>query len=43
VMKSLRGCKPIVLGGPLDSPYHAKTYTLREYYSKSQARRRAAQ
>jgi hypothetical protein len=43
VMKSLRGRKPVVLAGPLDSPYHAKTYTLREYYGKSQARRKASQ
>jgi len=27
--------KPHVTGGPLDSPYHSKTYTLIEYYGEA--------
>ncbi|NLT65563.1 MAG: hypothetical protein GXX84_03065 [Acidobacteria bacterium] len=35
VMKKLRNRKPTVTGGPLDSPYHSKTYTLIEYYGET--------
>ena len=33
-MKRLRSRKPVVVAGPLDSPYHSKTYTLIEYYGE---------
>jgi hypothetical protein len=33
-MRELRGRKPHVTAGPLDSPYHSKTYTLIEYYGE---------
>lgn len=35
VMLRLRNRKPHVTDGPLDSPYHAKTYTLIEYYGET--------
>jgi hypothetical protein len=35
VMRRLRNKKPRVTAGPLDSPYHSKTYTLIEYYGKA--------
>ena len=35
VMRRLRGKKPNVTTGPLDSAYHAKTYTLIEYYGEA--------
>lgn len=35
VMIGLRNKKPTVTAGPLDSPYHAKTYTLIEYYGEA--------
>jgi hypothetical protein len=34
VMKQIRDKKPQVLTGPLDSPYHTKTYTLIQYYGE---------
>jgi hypothetical protein len=34
VMKRIRTQKPSVVAGPLDSPYHAKAYTLIEYYGE---------
>jgi len=34
-MRQLRSRKPHVMAGPLDSPYHAKTYTLIEYYGEA--------
>jgi hypothetical protein len=34
VMRQLRGKKPHVVTGPLDSPYSSKTYTLIEYYGE---------
>ena len=34
-MRSLRNKKPLVTTGPLDSPYHTKTYTLIEYYGEA--------
>jgi hypothetical protein len=34
VMRRLRHKKPVVTGGPLDSPYTSKTYTLIEYYGE---------
>jgi hypothetical protein len=34
VMRRLRNQKPYVTTGPLDSPYHSKTYTLIEYYGE---------
>lgn len=34
IMFSLRNKKPHVAAGPLDSPYHSKTYTLIEYYGE---------
>jgi hypothetical protein len=34
LLKDIRDTKPRVLTGPLDSPYHAKTYTLIEYYGE---------
>jgi hypothetical protein len=33
-MRRLRNKKPQVTTGPLDSPYHSKTYTLIEYYGE---------
>ncbi len=33
-MKQLRNKRPSVVSGPLDSPYHSKTYTLIEYYGE---------
>jgi hypothetical protein len=33
-MRKLRSRRPTVMGGPLDSPYTAKTYTLIEYYGE---------
>jgi hypothetical protein len=35
VMKRLRGKKAHLTMGPLDSPYHSKTYTLIEYYGET--------
>jgi hypothetical protein len=35
VMRKLRNRKPCVTAGPLDSPYHSKTYTLIEYYGEA--------
>ena len=35
VMRRLRSKKPHVTTGPLDSPYHSKTYTLIEYYGET--------
>lgn len=35
VMRRLRIKKPHVTTGPLDSPYHSKTYTLIEYYGEA--------
>jgi hypothetical protein len=35
VMKGLRHKKPHASIGPLDSPYHSKTYTLIEYYGET--------
>jgi hypothetical protein len=35
VMRKLRNRKPYVTAGPLDSPYHSKTYTLIEYYGEA--------
>lgn len=35
VMRRLRNEKPRVTTGPLDSPYHSKTYTLIEYYGET--------
>jgi hypothetical protein len=35
VMIGLRNKKPHVTTGPLDSPYHARTYTLIEYYGEA--------
>lgn len=35
VMKRVREKKPLVTNGPLDSPYHSKTYTLIEYYGET--------
>ncbi len=35
LMLSLRNQKPKVAAGPLDSPYHFKTYTLIEYYGET--------
>jgi hypothetical protein len=32
MMSGLRNKKPVVTTGPLDSPYHSRTYTLIEYY-----------
>ncbi|MGD0098891.1 MAG: putative zinc-binding metallopeptidase [Acidobacteriota bacterium] len=34
-MHGLRNKKPYVTAGPLDSPYHSKTYTLIEYYGET--------
>ncbi len=34
VMMRIRRRKPRVVAGPLDSPYHSKTYTLIEYYGE---------
>jgi hypothetical protein len=34
VMSEVRRQKPLVSAGPLDSPYHSKTYTLIEYYGE---------
>jgi hypothetical protein len=34
VMREIRSRKPTVTVGPLDSPYHSKTYTLIEYYGE---------
>jgi len=34
-MGALRNKKPPVTAGPLDSPYHSKTYTLIEYYGEA--------
>jgi hypothetical protein len=34
-METLRNKKPPVTAGPLDSPYHSKTYTLIEYYGEA--------
>jgi hypothetical protein len=34
-MFGLRNKKPSVTTGPLDSPYHSKTYTLIEYYGET--------
>jgi hypothetical protein len=34
-MRALRNKKPTVTTGPLDSPYHSKTYTLIEYYGEA--------
>ena len=34
-MHRLRNKKPYVTTGPLDSPYHSKTYTLIEYYGET--------
>jgi hypothetical protein len=34
-MLALRNKKPPVTAGPLDSPYHSKTYTLIEYYGET--------
>ena len=33
-MRKLRNRKPHITTGPLDSPYHSKTYTLIEYYGE---------
>jgi hypothetical protein len=33
-MRKLRGRKPHVTTGPLDSPHHSKTYTLIDYYGE---------
>lgn len=35
VMLRIQNKKPSVTGGPLDSPYHSKTYTLIEYYGEA--------
>jgi hypothetical protein len=35
VMINLRHKRPIVTTGPLDSPYHSRTYTLIEYYGET--------
>jgi hypothetical protein len=35
VMQTLRFKKPYVVAGPLDSPYHSKSYTLIEYYGEN--------
>jgi hypothetical protein len=35
IMHRLRNKKPHVTTGPLDSPYHSKTYTLIEYYGEA--------
>jgi hypothetical protein len=34
LMRRIRDKKPHVIGGPLDSPYHEKAYTLIEYYGE---------
>jgi hypothetical protein len=34
IMLRIRDKRPHVTGGPLDSPYHSKTYTLIEYYGE---------
>jgi hypothetical protein len=34
IMRRIRTKKPLVTAGPLDSPYHSKTYTLIEYYGE---------
>jgi hypothetical protein len=35
VMFKLRNRKPHITAGPLDSPYHSKTYTLIDYYGEA--------
>ena len=35
IMLRIRDKTPHVTGGPLDSPYHSKTYTLIEYYGEA--------
>jgi hypothetical protein len=35
LMQTLRFKKPHVVAGPLDSPYHSKTYTLIDYYGEN--------
>jgi len=35
IMHRIQNKKPPITGGPLDSPYHSKTYTLIEYYGEA--------